>query len=131
VIAKFLNGVTSGQPLRIFGDGLQKRDFVYVADAVAHLVASMDWVASGRPGSASIFNVCTGVATTIADLVSTIERASGAPAVVHRGPARTGDIRVSLGDPTLATQVLGLRAQTPLEAGIRLTMSAAPTTATT
>jgi UDP-glucose 4-epimerase len=122
VIAKFLKGVASGEPLMIFGDGLQKRDFVYVADAVAHLVASMDWLGSGRPGTSSIFNVCTGVATTILDLVSTIERASGAPAVVNQGPARTGDIRVSLGDPTLATKVLGLKAQTPLEAGIRLTM---------
>lgn len=124
VIAKFLNGVAAGQPLQVFGDGLQKRDFVYVADAVTHLAASMDWLASGRSASASVFNVCTGVATTLVELVSAIERASGAPAVVHRRPARTGDIRISVGDPALAVEVLGLKAQTRLEEGVRLTLSA-------
>lgn len=124
VIAKFLNGVASGAPLLVLGDGLQKRDFVYIADAVAHLTAAMDRLASRLLANASVFNVCTGIGTTLIDLISTIERASGATAVVHRGPARTGDIRVSLGDPTLATQVLGATAKTALVEGIRRTMSA-------
>jgi UDP-glucose 4-epimerase len=84
---------------------------------VAALEAAMASVAS--PRAPTVANVCTGQATSINTLVRQIAELSGctAPAIVQ-APARAGDIRRSIGDPSLARRQLGLGPPTPLGIGL-------------
>lgn len=120
VISIFADRIAAGQPISVHGDGLQSRDFVYVADVVAHLRAAMARIADTP--EASVFNVCTGIPTTILELAEALGQATGQTPDIRRGPPRTGDIRQSLGDPAAATQRLQVCAQTKLQAGLALTV---------
>ena len=119
VISIFAERIARDRPVEIFGDGLQARDFVYVEDVVAHLVASMDRLSQGG----RVFNVCTGRSTSILDLVSAMAEISGRkPGVIHR-PARSGDIRASVGDPTAAAREFGFTAARRLIDGLQRTFA--------
>lgn len=109
-----------GQPT-VFGDGGQTRDFVYVADVVAHLMAAMAHL--GDEKGAFVFNVCTGRSITVLDLACAVLAAAGRdPSGVAHAPARAGDIRLSQGDPSQAQAAFGLSARTSLADGLRQTM---------
>ncbi len=95
VISIFCERIATGAPVTIFGDGQQTRDFVYVADVVAALLAAM----SLRPSGSPVFNVCTGVATSVAALAHLIADLAGMTLDVQTGPPRAGEIRHSLGVP--------------------------------
>jgi UDP-glucose 4-epimerase len=103
-----------GSSISIFGDGRQTRDFVYVADAVAALMAAMKL----RAGDAHAFNVCTGIPTSVETLAYQIADLCGRPVRIRRQPNRMGEIRHSLGDPSLADRVLGLQRRTALRDGL-------------
>ncbi len=120
VIAIFAERLARGQGVTIFGDGEQSRDFVYVADVVRHLLAAM----ADPPEPPSVFNVCTGRATTVRQLAETIARIKGVTLAVDARPERAGDIRVSLGDPGRAEACFGFAAETPLADGLRRTLAA-------
>ena len=61
VISIFCERIAAGLPIAIFGDGQQTRDFVYVADVVRALLAAM----AVRPPGSRVFNVCSGVSTSV------------------------------------------------------------------
>jgi len=114
VISIFTERIAAGQPIKIFGDGGQTRDFVFVADVIAALRASM----ALRPEQAAVFNVCTGVATSVADLARIIGELCGkAPVIAHEAP-RAGEIRHSLGVAGQADSVLLLPARRSLRDGL-------------
>ncbi len=119
VISIFAARMASGQGVTIHGDGGQTRDFVYVADVVAHLMAGMKLL--HHAPQAAVFNVCTGRATSVLTLAQTLARISGRPAALSFTAGRAGDIRQSLGDPRAAIATLGVQARVPLEQGLRLT----------
>jgi UDP-glucose 4-epimerase len=103
VISIFAKRIAGGEPIAIDGDGEQIRDFVFVGDVADRLVSAMSAM---QPG-AGIFNVCTGQATSINVLAAQLEAACGRRVErVHR-PARVGDIRVSIGDPSLGDRNFG------------------------
>ena len=102
-------------PIVIFGDGQQTRDFVYVGDVVRALRAGM----ALRPVDSPVFNVCTGVPTSVEALARLIADLSGKNLSVRAEPPRAGEIRHSLGVPALADRVLGLSGRVPLCAGLR------------
>ena len=114
VISKFASKVKAGSPLTFFGDGGQTRDFIYVGDIVRLMLRALEHATQG----AQVFNGCTGVAVSLKQLAAEIGRAAGREAQALHEPPRVGDIRHSLGDPSLAAQVLGFRAQTPLAQGL-------------
>ena len=103
----FVEALKSGQPITIFGDGKQTRDFVFVADVVrANLLAA------GNPASAGeVFHICTGAETSVLDL---LEELSG---VAGRNPEDR-----SAGDPGKATRMLGFHAGVSLAEGLRQTL---------
>ena len=121
VISIFSALVAADRVVTVHGDGAQLRDFVYVGDVVAHLVASMTLL-EGRPISA-VFNVCTGHASSVLALAQTLGRLHGRAARIAHGPARAGDIRISLGDPARAIAALGVRAGVTLEDGLARTLA--------
>jgi UDP-glucose 4-epimerase len=118
VISIFADRVRRGAPIEIHGDGGQTRDFVYVADAVAHLIAAM-----GKAGEAAIYNACTGRATSVGALADAIEAAAGKRVERRTIAARTGDIRASIGNPARARASLGVAAQMPLADGLKATLA--------
>jgi UDP-glucose 4-epimerase len=114
VIAIFLERMAAGGPTQIFGDGEQTRDFVFVADVVAALLA-----AAGHEGG--VYNVGTGIETSVNRLHELCRSVTGVDSEPEYGPPRAGDVRRSVIDPGLAARELGWRAQTTLEEGLRET----------
>ena len=115
VISIFNNRLAQGLPVTVFGDGLQTRDFVFVADVVRFLLAAM---ARAPQAAGEVFNICTGRKTTLLALIDTLARLHDREPVVQHGDPRVGDIRESLGNPTRAREVLGVTAEVTLEEGL-------------
>ncbi len=111
VIAIFAQQIADRQPLTIYGDGTQTRDFVAVQDVVrANLLAAQaDFVARGQA-----INIGTGAATRIIDLAHIM----GSAACIH-ARERAGDARASVADLTLARKTLGFRPGISLVDGLR------------
>ena len=114
VVAIFLERLGSGAETVVFGDGKQTRDFVFVGDVVAALIA-----ASSHEGG--IFNVGTGEETTVLELLEACGDAVGQRAEPRHEPERLGDVRRSVLDVRLAESELGFRAETSLTDGIART----------
>jgi UDP-glucose 4-epimerase len=119
VISIFCERILRAQPIDIFGQGNQTRDFIFVSDVVAALLRAMDLQLAG----AHIFNVCTGRGTSVLNLVRTIAELCGALPQVHVRPRRLGDVEHSCGDPTKARRFLGLGTPTDLKGGLAATLS--------
>ncbi|GLP73432.1 UDP-glucose 4-epimerase [Mycobacterium antarcticum] len=102
VVAIFAKALLSGGPTKIFGDGSDTRDYVFVDDVVDAFVR-----ASGEAGSGQRFNVGTGVETSTRELHSAIAAAAGAPDAPELRPPRLGDVRRSCLDNGRARDVLG------------------------
>jgi UDP-glucose 4-epimerase len=114
VIAIFLDRLRDGQPTTIFGDGGQTRDFVYVGDVARALLAAS---ADGD----GIYNVGTGVETSVLDLHRLCARVAGSDAEPELVDPRPGDLLHSVLDRSRAEQELGWRPEHDLEQGLRET----------
>jgi UDP-glucose 4-epimerase len=119
VIAIFLDRLGSGEETVIFGDGEQTRDFVYVGDVVAGLLAASAVAAGG------VFNLGTGVGTAIAEVHRLCAEAVGVEQEPRLAAERPGDLRNSVIDPSRAESDLGWRPETTLAGGLAETWSAA------
>ncbi len=115
VVAIFLDRMRDGRRTEIFGDGKQTRDFVFVGDVVEALLAAARGPASG------VYNVGSGVGTSIAELHRLCAEAAGAQGEPGFAPARPGDLRHSVVDASLAARELGWRAETSLAEGLART----------
>jgi UDP-glucose 4-epimerase len=120
VIAIFLDRLRRGDPIEIFGDGQQVRDFTFIADGVAALRRAMASANVGAP----VFNVCTGKGTTVRRLADTIAALCGTELIADYRPRRCGEVQISVGDPQRAAEELGFRARTTLVDGLALTLGA-------
>ena len=116
VIAIFLERLATGRPTAIFGDGTITRDFVHVDDVVRALLLA----AAHRGG---IFNVGTGIETSISELHAVCQRAVGVKAPPDLEPPRAGDAQRSVLDPSRATRDLGFTASVTLADGIAATLA--------
>jgi UDP-glucose 4-epimerase len=114
VVAIFLERMALGEPTTIFGDGSQSRDFVYVGDVVASLLAAA--TKGGGP-----YNVGTGGGTTVAELHAACSRVAGSDAEARHEAARLGDVRRSELDASLIGRELGWRPRVSLDEGLART----------
>ena len=119
VITRFLSNASSGEPLVIYGDGEQTRDFVYIDDVVDATMLALE----GGSLADEIFNVCTGKPTAINELAQVVKEVSGRDVQIVYGKARRGDLRYNYGDPAKAEEVLGFRAKVTLRKGLECTYS--------
>lgn len=117
VVAIFLERLAAGAPTTIYGDGSITRDFVHVEDVVRAVLLAAE-------NEGGVFNVGTGVETTIAELHALCERALGLDATPSYGPPRAGDAQRSVLDTTKAGAELGFTASVPLADGIAATAAA-------
>lgn len=121
VISIFRQRLLAGEPVTIYGDGGATRDFVAVHDVVAALLAASDSLLRmphGR-GFHAAYNVCTGVPTSVLQLAELFAGMTGRPAEVLHAPARAGEIRDSVGDPSALRAWLDLPPLTALADGLR------------
>lgn len=120
VIPAFLRRLVRGQAPTIYGDGTQVRDFIFVEDVVqAFFLAARQ----AQRGAGRAFNICTGQGVSLLDLLQVMYRLLPNAAQPRFAEPRPGDIPCSIGDPSLAEEVLGFRAQTALEEGLRRTLA--------
>ncbi len=116
VVAKFFSDVDGGRPLVVAGDGGQTRDFIYVEDLCRAVLAALDSDVAGE-----VFQIATGVETSIAELATLVQRTVGRDVTVTAGPARAGDVRQSYAVIAKARERLGWEPRVQLAEGIRQT----------
>jgi UDP-glucose 4-epimerase len=117
VVPLFITAIAAGEPVTIFDDGGQSRDFTYIDNVVAaNLLAADAEGASGR-----IFNVSAGTPATVNELADTIGRLLDKPVERRYLPPRPGDLRDSWADVSEAGRALGYRPSVSLEDGLRRT----------
>jgi UDP-N-acetylglucosamine/UDP-N-acetyl-alpha-D-glucosaminouronate 4-epimerase len=120
VVPRFVTAALRGEPVVIFGDGEQSRDFTFVGDVVAANLLAADAVAPAWGGA---FNVAYGDRHTVNQLFQMVQRlAEVDPVPPVREPPRPGDVRDSQADITQARDVLGYEPRWSFEEGIRLTV---------
>ncbi|MGH3876869.1 MAG: NAD-dependent epimerase/dehydratase family protein [Actinophytocola sp.] len=117
VVAIFANALLTGHPTKLFGDGGNTRDYVYVGDVVAAFVA-----AAGPSGDGRRYNIGTGVQTSDRQLHTLVAGAANAPDEPETAAARLGDLRASALDATAATTELGWHPEVDIAEGVRRTV---------
>ncbi len=113
VIPIFAHRMLRREPLTIYGDGEQTRDFVNVRD-----VAQANLLAARAEGLSGAFNIASGEAVTVNALIELMREASGITFSVEHGPPRRGDVRHSRADITAAQESLGYQPQVGLREGL-------------
>ena len=117
VISIFAKRALNQQPLQIFGDGSQTRDFIFVSDVVDATMASLEMTSKNRT-----FNIASGNETTVLELARVVQRITGSPTGLEFCPPRTGDIPRSVADTARAKKELRFEARTSLEDGLSATI---------
>ena len=116
VVPRFITAIADGRSVSVYGDGEQRRDFTYVGNVV-----EANLLAADSPGvSGAVLNIATGRATTVNELAETIASILGRSLERDDQPERTGDVRDSWADVTLARELLGWEPRIGLEEGLRL-----------
>jgi UDP-glucose 4-epimerase len=113
VISIFCDRLLQGLSIDVHGDGEQTRDFIFVRDVVAAMIGAMD-----RPGDAAVYNVCTGLPTSVLRLAEVIAGLLETKLDIQHWAPRVGDIRHSTGSPAQLRQALSLPNPVPLQIGL-------------
>ena len=114
VIPIFAFSMLRGEPITIFGDGEQTRDFIHVDDIVQANIR-----AARTPSVTGAYNIASASRITINELVRLLELSSGITPMVSHGPERPGDVRHSLADISKAQAAFGFSPTIGLEEGLR------------
>jgi len=110
---KFLSAAILEQPITVYGDGEQTRDFTFVADAVSATIAA---AIQGVPGR--VYNIGGGSRVSINQVLDMIGRVSGRRPLIKTDPAQRGDMRHTYADTSLAQSDLGFTSKIGLEEGL-------------
>ena len=110
---RFIRAAIRNEPVTLYGDGEQTRDFTFVTDAVAATIAAGERGVTGRA-----YNVGGGSRVTINHVLEIIGRVSGRALKIQREPAQKGDMRDTYADTSLARADLGFAPRVTLEEGI-------------
>ncbi len=112
-VGVFLSKAIQNQPLEIWGDGTVTRDYLHVSDVARAFVCAVNY-----DGAKSVFNISSGIGTSLNELIDILERVLGRLVVRHYQPGRSFDVPVSILDNSLARQELGWEPHMGLEEGI-------------
>jgi UDP-glucose 4-epimerase len=115
VLIRWMERLDQGQPPLILGDGTQSMDFVYVDD-----IARANVLALTSDASDEVFNIASGIETTLNELAATLANVMGVRRMPEYGPERTVNaVRRRLASTRKAEEQLGFRAEVPLDEGLR------------
>ncbi len=112
---RFLLAALEGRPIEVYGDGTQQRDFTYVGDIVAGIVAAVERAPVGEN-----INLARGRTRPLNDVLAAIEQATGKVLEVHYKPAEAGDVRVTHACIAKARRLLDYEPTVELEEGVAL-----------
>jgi UDP-glucuronate 4-epimerase len=113
-IHKFSRRMLAKKPLPFFGDGSTRRDYTWVEDIIAGVIAACD-----VPLRFDILNLGGAQTTSLAELVALLEDALGVQAILDRQAAQLGDVPLTSADVTHSGEILGYAPRTPIRSGIR------------
>jgi UDP-glucuronate 4-epimerase len=113
-IHKFTRLISSGKPLPFFGDGTTSRDYTFVEDTVAGIMAAMD-----RCDRYRIYNLGGSSPVSLNTLIEELEKAVGKKAILDRKPAQPGDVERTYADLARSKSELGYDPQVPLATGLK------------
>ena len=119
VIPRFITRLLQGEPVQVYGDGQQTRDFTYVADVVAGTVAAM----TSPEAAGRVINLAAGGRISVNRLAELIAEVVGGTLRVEPAPPRRGEVRHSGADVTLARELLGYVPRWSLRDGLRATVA--------
>jgi UDP-glucose 4-epimerase len=117
VVAAFCRQALAGEPLVVYGDGTQTRDFVFVEDLCRGIAAA---VTTG--GKGAVAHLGSGAETSVLEVAQNVAARFGGAAVEHR-PARVGDVPRSYSDITLAQELFGFTPRVALGEGLDRTVA--------
>ena len=112
-MARFTSCIAQGEPIQLYGDGSAQRDFTYVTDAVAGILAALN-----RTDGYDIFNIGHRRMTSVIDVIHMLADAIGAPPELEILPPQPGDVSLTCADIEHAHSVLGYNPAVPIEDGI-------------
>lgn len=114
-----LTAALAGRPLRLYGDGHQRRDFTYIDDAVSATIA-----AATIPTASGVINVGGGSSASLLEVINIANSLAGREIQIHQEHLRSGDVLTTRANPGRAHEVLGWRPQIDLHTGMRAHMQA-------
>ncbi len=120
MVPLFITAIAAGDPVTIYGDGEQSRDFTYIANVVDGTIRA----AGAAAANGRIFNLAASSPTSVNDVADMIGRILGKPVERRFAPPRAGDIRDSWADVSAAREAFGYETTVGLEEGLRLTAEA-------
>src|SRR5204863_10183252 len=97
---RFIEAILRKEPIPVYGDGEQTRDFTFIADAVQANVAALN----GPPG---VYNIGGGSRVTVNFVLAMLEEIMGEPCIIERKPPQAGDVRHTWADTSAATNAVG------------------------
>ena len=112
-IHKFMRLIDQGEPIPMFGDGSTGRDYTYIDDIVAGVVASLD-----RASGFSVYNLGGDRVVLLRDLIAKISETVGKPALIEQLPMQPGDVPLTMADVGRARRELDYAPETPIEEGL-------------
>jgi UDP-glucuronate 4-epimerase len=113
-INKFARLITHGQPIPVFGDGTTRRDYTYIDDIIAGVLAAMRYDAT----EFEVINLGESQTVELSRLIELLEQALGKRAIIDRRPLQAGDVPLTYADIDKAKRLLGYAPRTRIEAGI-------------
>jgi UDP-glucuronate 4-epimerase len=117
-IHKFTALIESGKPIPVYGDGSMGRDYTYVDDVVAGVVASLEYVPEAKVPF-EVFNLGNSHPVRLAELIAQLEAATGKKALQQRLPDQPGDVPITWASIDKAKRLLGYSPRTSMEQGLR------------
>ena len=116
-IHAFARRMADGLPITLFGTG-QARDYTYIADAVAGIIAAADWTGAAPRGTVEHINIGGNRPVPLDLMTDTLAAAMGITPVIERAPMQPGDVRLDRRRPTRARTVLDYQPRTSFAEGI-------------
>ncbi|MDB4957751.1 MAG: NAD-dependent epimerase/dehydratase, partial [Myxococcales bacterium] len=114
-IPKFIDAISRGAPVTVFGDGSSRRDYTFIDDIVTGTVAAIERV---MPGAYEIYNLGGTTTISLGELLQICERVVGKPAIIDRQPNQPGDVPVTCANIDRARAALGYEPTTSPEVGV-------------
>ena len=121
-IAGFMKAIAAGEPIRVFGDGSTSRDYTFIHDIVAGVLAAYD---KTPEHGYRIWNLGNHKPVSLAQMVNAIERVVGKKAIIQHEPMQQGDVERTCADITRAQKELGYAPRTSFEEGLARQWAAA------
>ncbi|MBI3483988.1 MAG: GDP-mannose 4,6-dehydratase [Acidobacteria bacterium] len=118
-IHKFTALIEAGKPVPIFGDGSTGRDYTFVDDIVAGVLAAVEYIPPVTGAPFDIFNLGNSHPVKLNDLVEMLERITGKKAIRDPQPLQPGDVPLTWADVSKSARLLGYKPATPLEDGLK------------